>query len=272
MDSTKTNDAVKLCEDILRKTHKENTERNIWPSANVVIDRMLERRLELKDVYCELQAKLHDIPYGIWTFFDSILGVTVVWHPDAISEQRASRERLAEINSWIEKLANELADLIDERTEISCDSGFSSDSRYHIGDVLEEAGESNHLFGFWLKEPLGQLKSEFGLKYWPEISDVVRALAADARLVEVKASNPITEAATSAKRSSRSDFVRALYVALAERTERDNDRLPNLFRLTDSSMASLLNCLLNLEADEMIDGPYIKRFRQRDRRASVTNE
>lgn len=272
MDSTKTNDAVQLCEDILLKERNYNVEHKIWPSVNEVIDRMLGRGLELNGVYCELQAKLHDIPRGIETFLDSVLGVTTVWYPEAISEQRASRERLVEINSLIEKLANELADLIDERTEISCDSGFYSDCRYHIGDVLEKAGESNHLFGFWLKEPLGQLKSEFGVKYWPEISDVVRTLAADALQAEVKASDTITEAATSAKRSSSSDFVRALYVALAERNERNNGRLPNEFRLTDSSMASLVNCLLDLDADEIIDGPYIKGFRQRDRRASVTNE
>lgn len=269
MDNIQTPDAVQLCEDVLRQERKDNQESNIWPSVNIVIDRMLGRELELRAVYDELQVGLGEIPFGIWTFLDSVLGVAALWNPDAISKQRDSRERLIEINNLIEKRAEELADLVQLRSDISNDSGFSTDCHYHIGEVIEEAANLGHSYNFWLKEPMKQLRRQFGLKYWPSISDVVRILAADARQAKVAASDTITDAATTAMRPSKSDFVRALYVALDERSERNYDKLPKNFKLTDSSMASLVNCLLDLEPDEVLDSGYIKGFRQRERQASV---
>lgn len=225
MENTETLDAVRLCEDILRKERTYNTEHKIWPSVNVVIGRMLERGLELRDVYGELQVNLHDVPFGVSTFLDAVLGVAALWHPEAISEQRASRERLVEINNLIAKRAEELADLIQRRSKISNDSGFSTDCHYHIGKVIEEAADPVHLFNFWLKDPMKQLRRQFGLKYWPDIADVVRILATDARRAKVEASDTITEAATTAKRSSKSDFVRALYVALADYLKNSNSQM-----------------------------------------------
>jgi hypothetical protein len=269
MENCQIHDAVKLCKDVLRKERKNNLDHNIWPSVNIVIDRMLERELELRAVYCELHCKLGSIPFGIWTVMDSVLGVAALWHPTAITEQRASRERLVELNKQIAERADQLAELIEQREAISNDSGFSSDSHYHIAAVMEEASENEALFNGWLKKPMDQLRTQFGLKYWPKICDIVRVLALDARRATVKASDTITDAATSARRSSKSDFVRALYVALAERTERDNDRLPTGFKLSDSSMASLVNCLLDLDPNEVVDSAYVKGFRQRARQADV---
>lgn len=269
MNNTQTHDAVQLCENVLRDEQRSNLELKIKPSVNIVIDRMLGHELELRHVYGELQEALGAIPFGIWTFLDAVLGVAALWHPEAISRQRASRERLVEINSLIGKRAEELADLIKLSSDISNDSGFSTDCHYHIGQVIEEAAGTGHLFNFWLKKPMRQLRGQFGLKYWPKISDVVRILATDAQRADVEASDTITEAATMARRSSKSDFVRALYVALAERTERDHGRLPKDFKLSDDSMASLVNCLLDLGPDEPVDSAYIKGFRQRERQADI---
>jgi hypothetical protein len=271
MNYTEAVDPVQFCEDILRKERQDNLDGGIWPSINIVIDRMLERELELKTVYVELYSKLHSIHFGISTFMDSILGVAALWHPQAISEQRASRERLVEVNKLIVDRANQLAHLIQERDAISNNSGFSADYHYHIAKVMEEASEGDALYNHWLKEPMNELRMQFGLKYWPKIYDIVRVLAFDAQRAKVEASDTITDAATSAKRSSKSDFVRALYVALSERSERDNDRLPNDFKLSDSSMASLVNCLLDLAANEVVDSAYIKGFRQRERQADFSD-
>jgi hypothetical protein len=272
MDSPNTIDAVRLCEDVLRKDRQYNLEHSIWPSINIVIDRMLERGLELRDVYGELNSKLGSVHYGISTFLDSILGVAALWHPDAISKQRASREQLVEINNQIGRMADELANLIKLRSDLSNESGFSADCHYHIGEVIEEAASSEALFNLWLKEPMKNLRGQFGLKYWPQLSDVIRVLATDAKRAKVEATDTITEAATSARRPSKSDFVRALYVALSDRSERNDDRLPIDFKLSDGSMASLVNCLLDLGPDEVVDGAYIKRFRQRERQADFVGE
>ncbi len=266
MKNTDTLDAVRFCEDILREELKYNTEHKILPSVNVVIDRMLDRGVELRDVYRELCVELHEVPLGVSTFLDSVLDVAAFLHPDAISEQRASRERLVEINNLIGKKAKELGDLIQRRSEISNRSGFSTDCHYHIGNVIEEAAGPGHPFNSWLKEPMKQLRGQFGLKYWPKIEDIVRILATDALRARVEASDTVTGAATTAMRSSKSDFVRALYVALTDRSERNHDQLPKEFKLSDGSMASLVNCLLDLGPDKIVDDKYIKGFRQNERK------
>ncbi|MFX9150183.1 hypothetical protein ABTN49_19345, partial [Acinetobacter baumannii] len=42
--------------------------------------------------------------------------------------------------------------------------------------------------------------------------------------------------------------------------------LPNDFKLTDNTIATLANCALALEPKEMIDGLYVKNFRSRERK------
>lgn len=41
--------------------------------------------------------------------------------------------------------------------------------------------------------------------------------------------------------------------------------IPDDFSLTDSSMASLVNCGLELRVEDLIDASFVKRYRQRER-------
>lgn len=41
--------------------------------------------------------------------------------------------------------------------------------------------------------------------------------------------------------------------------------IPNDFSLSDSSMASLVNCGLGLGVEELIEASFVKRYRQRER-------
>lgn len=42
-------------------------------------------------------------------------------------------------------------------------------------------------------------------------------------------------------------------------------QLPNDFKVTDNTLASLASCVLDLGAEDLVDGPYVKRLRQRER-------
>lgn len=41
--------------------------------------------------------------------------------------------------------------------------------------------------------------------------------------------------------------------------------IPDDFSLTDSSLATLVNCGLGLEVEDLIDASFVKRYRQRER-------
>jgi uncharacterized protein YecE (DUF72 family) len=68
-----------------------------------------------------------------------------------------------------------------------------------------------------------------------------------------------------ASRPSRADFIKTLLAAIDENCGCNHSQLPNDFKVTDNTLASLASCVLDLGADDLVDGPYVKRLRQRER-------
>ena len=262
---TRNSSATVLCENFLRKERAYNVEQKMKPSWNCVIDRLLERGAELNAVYQELRTKL--APKGIEWFLLMILDVGAVWHPGRLNDARQACGRLVELRSEVSRIASKLAALLRERTALGDYSGFHTDSAHHIVDFVERAGESNGHFSLYLREPLSALRYQFDLKYWPSVADVADAIAADARNADIIPSDAITEAGTSSARPSKADSFRALLGALEEYRLSCPSPIGADFRLSDESWAAVLNVMLDLEPEEMVDGSYIKRLRQRDRNA-----
>jgi len=121
----------------------------------------------------------------------------------------------------------------------------------------------------FLKEPLQQLKGQFDLKYWPSIADVVGIIANDAESAEVYALDSVTQANISSSRSSLTDYFKAFFQALEDEKEFNHQFDLGSFELSDDSLASVVNCALNLTDGEMKDGQYVKRLRQRLREQEV---
>ena len=262
---TQSPSATELCEELLRNRRASNIEHKVWPSVNRLIDRMLERGAELNAVYEELASRLD--PEGVEWFLFIILDVGAVWHPGYLSAARDAHRRQDDLRSEISELANKLAACLRERTVLSESSGFHTNGLYHIVDVIERASQSNGHFRLYLEEPLSALRHQFDLKYWPSVAEVVDAIAADARDVDIYPSNAITEAGTRSPRESKADSFRALQGALEEYRLSNHCLIGEDFRLSDESWATILNVMLDLDPDEQVDGPYIKRLRQRDRNA-----
>ena len=184
---------------------------------------------------------------------------------EKIAEARVARDELAGVNRQIARKAEELAELLERRTELNNTSGFSSETHYHVCDVIEAASEHNYLFNSWVKDRLDALRGQFDLKYWPSLDQFVRVLAADAENAGMEATDPLTAAATMASRPSRADFFKALFAAIEENSARNYGLLPKGFKPTDGTLASLANCALDLGPDELADSTYVKRLRQRER-------
>jgi len=67
-----------------------------------------------------------------------------------------------------------------------------------------------------------------------------------------------------------SDYVKAVLVRIEENTVSSHGLLPDNFALSDGALASLVSCALDLDADEIVDASFIKRFRQRQRAVKST--
>lgn len=262
---TTTTDPIQACEDVLREEWQYNDDRKIWPSQNRIIERLLDRRVELVDAYAEIHEKLHGHPHALKEFFRAVTYTGVSWNPAKNVKARAARDRLWEINQGIAEAAGALAALLGERSELENSSSFHAHGLYHIGEVIEAASAGNYEFEWYLREPLQALRSQFDFKYWPSMSACAAALAQDALASAIETTNIVTEAATRASRASKADFFKALYANIDEYGAAGRGFIPFGFRPTDETMASLANCVLDLSADKVVDGAYVKRLRQRER-------
>lgn len=262
MNPTRLPSPTQICERILTDEKRDLQERGICPSEVAIVDRMLCRTPELEKTYQELHGKLHVKQYALDELLRLVLSTSAYWSPEDIIEARNARKRLKNVNVQISAKAAELAGLLDERNELHNSSGFSTNTHYHIGKIIENAAQNNGFFRSWLKQPLKNLRSQYGLKYWPSLSEIVREIASDAeRNSEIEANDPITAASTSAPRPSRADFVRGLLAEIEDRYVENGGQLPNGFKVSDDGIASLVNVVLDLEPERMTDAPYIKRLR-----------
>ncbi|MGP5355657.1 hypothetical protein [Pseudomonas helleri] len=261
-------EAVQKCEILLRTMMEDLQAKRIWPNMSSIIDGMLKRRIELAEVYQEVHASLAHAPRALFIFWDVFLHTADGWNLQKNRAARQAREELVGVNRRISELADQLAALLDRRDAIHNYSGFRSNTHYHILDIVHEASEHNGLYESYVKEDLDRLQYQFDLKYWPPLSDVLQAIGTDAERAEVTATDPATAAATASRKSGRSDFVRAFMTRIDGSRIKNCGYIPDEFTLSDSGMASLVNCGLDLAVDEMVNAEFIKRFRQRQRQAS----
>lgn len=260
-------EAVNHCEALLRNMMEDLKSRRIWPNVRSIIGGMLNRRIELADVYNEVHAALASTPRALYGFWDAYVHAADGWNPEKNRAARQAREELVGINSRISELADQMVALLDRRDYLHNHSGFSSGTHYHILDIVHEASEHNYQYESYVKADLERLQYQFDLKYWPALSEVVQAIGTDAERAEISANDPATAAATESRKSGRSDFVKAFLARIEDNKVSECGVIPNDFSLSDSALASLVNCGLTLEVDELVDADFIKRFRQRQRQS-----
>ncbi len=257
-----------ICEGFLRKEKQRNLDKQILPSENEVIDRLLARGNELESAYQEIHQKLSRHHNALEEFLRRLLSTAAFWNPEDMKAARIDRNRLIEVNRQITEKASELSRLLNERSGLHNHSGFAGNTHHHVCEVIEAASEHNPLFGMEVGEEFRRLYYQYDLKYWPSLSEFMMELSLDAHDLEIKATDPLTQAATESSRSSKGDFLRAFIASIEEGSTCAFGRLPSDLRITDNAMASLINCALDLDTEELASADYVKRFRQRERERS----
>ena len=258
-------------ESILVEKRQYNIDRKILKSENDVIDRLLNRSVEMRPVHDELVGKLHK--HQQENFWDAILGVASFWNPESSKKLRDDRRALLNLNREIEKHAHKLADCIRKREEISEISGISSYEDYHVVHWIDRAAENNYMFQSYVQKDLHILRSRFDLKYWPNTHEVVEAIASLAKESDVYITDDWTEELLSSPKCSMTDFLRVALRAIDDRKKIEPYpyRLPYDFRMTDNSLATIINCTLDLEPDGMVSTEYVKSARQNIRKKIKNN-
>ena len=252
------------CEAILIASRNYNVENNIWPTDVITTNYLLTQSAAMKNVYDELLVLSAQQRAQ---FLDQLVGTLSFWSPENAIEMREARNRLIDVNKKISILAKNLADLLEERSALENQHPFTSNTHYHIANVIKEASRDNYHFRSFLAKPLQTLAGQFDLKYWPYLPAVVNEIAEDADAAEIYATDPRTEAATSSNRSSKADFVRAMLSMIDELKGTPSLYFPRSFALSDSAMADIVNVCLKLNVEELVDSAYVKNLRHREKRS-----
>lgn len=249
-------------ESILRSKRQYNIDHQILKSENKVIERMLKRSVEMKDMYNELGTKLSECQQE--HFWDAILGAATFFNPESSERLRKNRKTLVKLNQDIAKYASKLTDLMKQRYDLSETSGLNSHGDHHVIHWIERAAKNNYLYQSYVKVKLKPLASRFDLKYWPRTFEVVSAISAFAEEAETHASDEWTEELLSSQKCSKSDYLRVLLKAIEDKKEfgPNTHVLPHNFCMTDKSLATMINGTLGLEPDNMITTEYVKGTRQ----------
>lgn len=254
-----------LCESILRAELEDNLERGILASQNIIIRRLLNRSDELNRAFSEIEDRLNGDTRRVTAFFGTLLCSAAQWSPEKNAAAREDKKRLAAINAEIAEVADRLAELLEARSDLHNESGFASAEIYDLHSAVKSATKGHYLFQSYPETEFTRLFAQYDLKYWPNLSDVVRAVGEDAGSTKIYPTDPLTEAGTRSRRSSKADFFRSWFASLEENSVRCFGFLPAGFRVSDEAMASLADCALDIEPDQMTGAEYVKRLRQRAR-------
>ena len=239
-----------------------NQERKTLKSENEVIERLLERRVEMQPVYDELAKKLSEPQQE--TLWGILISAAAFWNLDEAKKLRAERKKLLELNETIAFTAKQLASFMRERGDMTNLGPFNANEDYHFAHWVTRAGKKNYLFESYIKESFDRLRGQYDLKYWPKPYEVIEAIADYADEAEVYSEDNWTNALISSPKSSKSDFLNALLEAMADGKDCNQwpNSLPEAFHISDASMATIYNCTLDLSLEEIVDATYIKRSRQ----------
>lgn len=260
-------EALELCERILRGELEYNEKRGIWGSINETIRVLLRQSQTMAPVYEELCKKLAT-ERSVASFLDALISSFTLWDEDDMRKAREDRDRLIRINEEISDLAYRMADLLREREKICNRGGFGCERETCLASLLDRAGDSNPLYSMYVQDEFVRLKQRNEPKYWPSIEDLLEELAIDAEQSDVYAHDAETEAGTSSRKPSQYDALRAFQAKLDDYAL--GGSLPRRLKLSDSAMATILNCITELDVDSLVTAEYIKSFRQKERKkASV---
>ena len=249
--------------DWLKSEKVDLANKGILISEQVVIDRLIERSLELGKAFSELIDGTTPLQWQ--SYMGAVIYTAAFWNPIETRAIRDAQSRLTEINTQISNHSNKLANLLKERTSLCNEYDFNADDSYHLCDLIDRSTRQTGHYESHLKPKLDQLRGQYDLKYWPEIDAIVREIGRDAESAEVTTISTITQAALDSRIASRRDYLRALFEAIEEQRGATFRDIPNNFNLTDESLAALTSCALDFVGNDLIDASYIKRFRQTER-------
>lgn len=257
-----------ICYQYLIAERKNFIKNEIWPGKVTIINRMLDENLNMSFVYREILDKTQH-SHQCESVLSVIINAGFQWSREATGDLRRQKKALATLNHQISEVSRTLASLLDQRSEIANSSGVVCESFDCITEAIAAASEDNHFYHSNVEIPLRQLSDRFDLKHWPSIADVARAISDNSNNMDTYVRDSSSAAAIDSLKHTTYDYFRGILSELGEAKKGVTFPIPRDFSFTDTSLATIANCSMELE--EEVVGGYVKRFRQSMREKASGN-
>lgn len=265
----KNHGAPALAKELLKMKLRELREaehpvlRSTWP----VIERLIARQHEMAPVWEEL-AKKDVTGTRLWVLTEQCIMAAVEGESGEHEAIRADHRELQMLNDEISWMSIKLAQFLDARDALLNRSGhFHVERMLRLTDFINVAGKGNYLYCTRIKPELENL-SHYDLKYWPEMSALLHALGEERTEITFRYTS--SEAIAFARPSLLTDFLRDLFDRICDISDGSVYGLRPGFRLSDASLGTICNVMLDLPGDEVIDAEYVKSARQRLRKQGLS--
>lgn len=234
-----------------------------WP----VMTRMIKRASELTIPFTELIEAFDYSDYQegyppqnerIWLPLEHIW-TSIDYRRIDVVQARDNLKELEYLHEEIINLSERLASAIERQTELYERSGFRRTGYQEATDLLNMGAEHNGHYRLYIKDSIQQLSREYDLKYWPNRSDMVRAIATFERMQSIsEGHNELPEEVLEGRASDIKDFV----IPFDAKFDEANG-LPTGFRFSNKAMADIINVILDLAPEKMITADTVRTIRNR---------
>ncbi|MFJ5375232.1 hypothetical protein ACIPTP_22155 [Pectobacterium versatile] len=226
-----------------------------WMSTWPVLDRFLAREAEMRPVWENIARQTLSGEQCRELLFQ-LSGAGAFGAPKHASKMKSDVKELRQLNDDIQQYADTLARMLAAREEILDRNSFCVERMTHIVELMDAAGEGNGHYTGWLREPLDALCGQFDGKYWPTLQEILAEVGrARSQIVFASAND---EAIANGRGKTVPDYLRELFNCI-ENIRESRLGLPDDFKLTDSSLASLAT--VSLDLPDVVTAEQIKTRR-----------
>lgn len=162
---------------------------------------------------------------------------------EAVMRLKEDYSALKNLNSTIAQLAQQLAAKMDAREHILNRNSFILDNTVHIVDLIDKAAADNGHYRSRVREPL-QVLGNWELKYWPSMQAILQTIAREPMETGFMDENDMD--IVRGRGELVPDNLRELFSCILIARE-SHWALPEGFKLTDASLATLATVSLDLE-------------------------
>lgn len=252
---------LELCEEFTRKELNDLQDQQIWPSWWPVMSRILDRSHELEPVYAELCSAFGCSLEGNIPFR---LTMEAIWHskkafsPDTIAHKKAVHAELIQLHEDIPTLSRKLAEAISRQKELAEPEDFDLGEYFSFVDIIHTANEANGHYNSYLRPQLEELEGQFDGKYWPDLARFIVSVGQ----TEADRPKPISASLPETVIKSRANRFKNYVLSLDDDIENCR-QIPTRFQLSNTSMATIANVVLDLSVGELITPDTVRVIRNR---------